>query len=353
MRKFVIGLVAAAFVAVGALVTSQAVQAWGEHEYSGNGQPQFNTYTDVPNVGSEKDFFKVGAVDATAAELGNLYEVCEGKARFTTYIHNGAPEGYNGTNNNGTGVAHGTTLNIQLPTGSSKTQTAKAVVSASNAPSVSDTATIKCGSHDVEIEYVTDSATVFTQQRGEQKLSNAVVSGGTLVGTYEDNGVVPGCWDFRVYVSIIVKVKKVTPEKPAYQCKVTDVVVNDEQLRKVTATVNGTATNGAEIVGYELNFGDGTVVTEQSAMHEYAADGTYTITGRVQVKLPNGEVVWADGAECVKEVTFKGDTPVTPVTPVTPATTLPNTGVGSLAGIFTAVSAAGAVAHRKFSRRNG
>lgn len=211
MRKFVTGLMAAAFVAVTVMATSPAVMAWGEDEYKGNGKPVFNTYTDVPNVGSEKDFFKVGAVDATAAQMGNVLEVCEGKARFTTYIHNGAPESYNGADNTGTGVAKNTKLAISLQTNGK--QDSKAVISASNAPSVSDTATIKCGDHDIEVEYVEDSATIFTQQRGEQKLSNAVVSGGTLVGTYKDDGIVPGCWDYRVYVSVIVKVKKV--EEPS------------------------------------------------------------------------------------------------------------------------------------------
>lgn len=350
MKSIVKKSLVAAVALIGAFaITTGVVHAYNQAEYTGNGQPQFNAYSDVQNYGNEHDFFRVGPVNGRGSEFSNNFNVCEGNAQFNTYVHNSAPEGYNGTNNNGTGVATNTKLQINLPTGSAKEQNAEAVISASNAPTVKDGATINCGDHEVKIEYVANSATVYGNHipGGSQKLSNEVVNGGTLVGSYANDGVVPGCWDFRVYVTIEVKVTKVTKETPAYQCKVTDVVVNDEQLRKVTATVNGSATNGAEVVGYELNFGDGTVVAEQSAMHEYAANGSYAITGRVQVKLPNGDVVWADGAECVKEVTFDGETPVTPETP----TTLPSTGVGSLAGIFTAVSAAGAVAHNAISRR--
>ena len=213
MRRFLSGLMVAAFVAVSVLATTQAVHAWGESEYTGNGKPQFNTYTNVPNVGDEHDFFKVGPKGANASEFSNEFTACEGEAQFTTYVHNGAPEVYNGTNNDGTGVAKDTKLAIKLQTNGK--EESKAVISSSNAATVSDSAAVKCNGQDVKIEYVEDSAQIFSLARGKKlPLNNAVVRGGTLIGTYANDGVVAGCWDQRVYVTIVVKITKVVPPTP-------------------------------------------------------------------------------------------------------------------------------------------
>ncbi len=206
---------AAAVVAIMVPATGIA-HAYNQAEYTGNGKPQFNAYTSVEGFGNENDFFRVGPVNGTGSQFTNVYDACDGNAQFNVYVHNGAPEGYNGTNNDGTGVAKDTKLAINLPTGSAKVQNATAVISAKDVPTVSDGATIKCGDHDVKITYVVDSATVYGKHipGGQQKLSNAVVNGGTLIGTYANDGVMAGCWDQRVYVTIQVKIEKVTPPTP-------------------------------------------------------------------------------------------------------------------------------------------
>ena len=205
-------LVAAVAVSSILISTTGVVSAYNQAEYTGNGQPQFNAYTSVENFGNEKDFFRVGPVAGKGSQFSNEYNVCEGEAQFNVYVHNGAPEVYNGTDNDGTGVAKDTKLAIKLQKDGK--ETSKAVISASNAQSVSDTAAVRCADSDVTVEYIMDSATVYGKgiPGGSQKLDNAVVSGGTLIGSYANNGIMAGCWDQRVYVTIKVKVtKKVVP----------------------------------------------------------------------------------------------------------------------------------------------
>lgn len=208
------GLIAAVAVVTLMVSTTSVVSAYNQAEYTGKGKPQFNTYTSAEGFGNEKDFFRVGPVNGGGSEFTNEYALCKGDAQFNVYVHNGAPEGYNGTNNNGTGVAKNTKLAINLQKNGK--ETSKAVISASNAASVSDTAAIKCGEHDVTVKYVVDSAMVYGKgiPGGKQKLNDAVVSGGTLIGTYANDGKLAGCWDQRVYVTIQVKVEKVTPPTP-------------------------------------------------------------------------------------------------------------------------------------------
>lgn len=213
MRNVIKGALIAA-VAVMSVAAPAAVSAWGEAEYTGNGKPVFNTYTNVPNVGDESDFLKVGKVGAVASKFSNKETACEGELALTVYVHNGAPEGFNGTNNDGTGVAKDTKVQVKIPTAKSKNQEISAVISASNATSVTDKATISCNSDDIKVEYVANSAEVYTEKTDKYALSNDIVGNGALIGTYGKDGVVPGCWEFRNYVYLKVKVTKVPKVTP-------------------------------------------------------------------------------------------------------------------------------------------
>jgi hypothetical protein len=351
-KPFVTIAVLAALVG---MVGSQGLASAYTGTYTGGGQPQFNIYNDVIGVGNEKDFLRIGPKGATAGQFTNQQTVCDGEADLWFYVHNGAPEGFNGTNFNGTGVAKDTKIKVALPGGESKDHTLSGTISANNAASVMDTAKLVCGTDAVSVSYVAGTTEVFSQNLGTVKLNaqqeQQLLTSGTQIGSHAMNGVVPGCWEFRVWVKLTVKVKK--QEKPVGNgvCKATDLQVIDKVSRKVKVTVNGQLTGeGASIVGYRINWGDGTAfATTQTAEHSYAKDGTYTVTGEVRVRMPDGSEKWVSAANCVKQVTFKKDVPPTVVT----VTTLPKTGAGSMLGIFAATTAAGALAHRKWlSRRS-
>ncbi len=342
MRKFVLGLATAAVVAIAAIAAPQVASAWGEAEYTGGGQPRFNTYTNVPGVGDEHDFVRVGRNGANTSTFNNNLEACDGEARVSIYIHNGAPEGFNGTDNTGTGVAKDTKLALTVPKTSA--DPFKAVVSASNAPSVSDTARITCNGEAVELEYVPNTAEIFSQQR-DRSVNNALINNTTPIGTYGDNGVVPGCWDFRVYVTLVVKIKKVEQPKPVYKCDALTPVTVDQKANKYKFTARASATN-ATIKSYVINFGDGASQTintsageATSEVHTFTKDSTVTLTATFMV---GDKEVTATSEACKVQVKMNQPPVVTPpVTPTTVSTvtTMPSTGPADTIASAGAVSA--------------
>lgn len=308
--------------------------------------PAFNQYTGVPEVGDESDFFD-GRESGVGDWVDEVSSQCNDGQEFSlrAYVHNGASQ-YANDNGNGPSVAHGTTIRVALPgddTASSFPITA--YLSSTNAGSISDGMSINCNGKEVKLSYVAGSAVQVNSQSGTQPVSDTIVTTGAPIGTMAPNGDVWGCWDQRVQVYLKVKVEKVTPPPSEGTCKATGIQVLDNQTRKVRVAVSGQVSN-AEIVGYEIDFGDGTKVTQQIAEHQYAKDGTYTVTGRVQIKLADGTTTWVTSQECVKQVTFKAGKP-----PVTPPTTMPNTGPGDVLGIFAATTAAGTLAHKFVYRR--
>lgn len=121
--------------------------------------------------------------------------------------------------------------------------------------------------------------------------------------------------------------------------------------RTVTVSEFKTSQNNATFKDVVVNWGDtsngsNNLVTNSPVgqKHQYAADGTYTITAVARFTV-NGETKESTSPVCVQKVTFKGDTPVTTVSTGKP-TELPNTGAGDVAAFAAMVSVAGAVAHR-------
>lgn len=68
-------------------------------------------------------------------------------------------------------------------------------------------------------------------------------------------------------------------------------------------TAKASAANGAQIVRYEFNFGDGKTAssTDTTVSHSYTAPGTYTVRLTAIVAV-NGKNVEATGADCVTQV---------------------------------------------------
>lgn len=117
--------------------------------------------------------------------------------------------------------------------------------------------------------------------------------------------------------------------------------------RKVRATLKY-APKKATFKTATFNFGDGstpfttnvakdnTVVAE----HTYSKDGEYTVNTTVRFTLEGKEVVVTD-EKCTAKISFTIPGQTTPK-----PTALPNTGPGEVAGMFAAVSVAGAIAHK-------
>lgn len=157
-----------------------------------------------------------------------------------------------------------------------------------------------------------------------------------------------------------------TPQKPVYSCDLLSVTKGDN--RTVTASVSYTAQGGATFKMVTLDWGDGsTALTtdKTTANYTYAKDGTYNITAKVLFSVDGKDVYAADNANCAKSVTFTTTPSCTPGTDkeCTPTCetgstaaectppVLPNTGAGSVIGIFAGVVVASTVGYRLFLGR--
>jgi hypothetical protein len=315
---------------------------------TGLNHPGFNIFTGVPDVGDESDFMRGRVSGSSNAFTDPVNDVCTTGTQYSVqmYVHNGANQSLN---NNGTGqaVAHGTTVKVGVPATTATNITG--TISANNASSVNDTLTINCNGVAKQLSFVQNSALEQHMDGSTSPLSNNIVTTGAPIDSRGVSGDVWGCFEERVIVYLKVEVKDTPPPVSEGACKLVDVQPGDN--RSVTATVSGTV-NNATIVGYEINWGDGSAVSnKQTDSHTYAKDGTYKIVTKVNVKFADGHTEWKTAVACTKEVTFEsGKPPVIPPT-VTPPTTLVKTGPGSVAAVFTAFSLAGATAYRVFMAR--
>jgi hypothetical protein len=158
-----------------------------------------------------------------------------------------------------------------------------------------------------------------------------------------------------------------------YSCDTLDVSQGDSRTVNVKS-FKQTAQSGATFKNAVINWGDGSAPVTTSDVegqkHQYAADGTYTVSAVAHFTV-DGKDASANGpAACSKAVTFGSNNATggttTPTPPSTPgATNLPgsqgtsgtdqqalaNSGPGDVIGIFVATTAVVAVAHRLYLGR--
>jgi len=275
--------------------------------------PQFNGYTGVPSYGDESDFMR-SKVSGGAVFGGDFKDVtsdpCAAGTKYSirAYVHNGASQ-FKNDNGNGPSVAKNTKLRITVPSGATNTLTSTGTITSSNAATVTDTTRIVCGNgKEVTFSYVAGSAKQWSQLSNQiLPVSDSIVTTGAPIGTMKPDGNVWGCWEQRVYVVIEVEVKEV-PKPSAAQCKALQTTILNQEQRRVRATVTA-ATQNASVLSYEINWGDGSTSAAQGAEHTYAADGTYSISARVQVRYADGRTAWVTSDDCKAQVKFKTPEP--------------------------------------------
>lgn len=175
--------------------------------------------------------------------------------------------------------------------------------------------------------YVTFIATTPATDKlacGANSFKNIAVVDTDQTGEYNNNS--------------IVTVDKKCENVATYKCDA--LTIKKLAGRQITVeSLKYTATGGAAFKNVSYDWGDGTtpMLTDKvtGVDHTYAQDGEYNIVATVNFTV-DGKV---KSASCTAKVVYQGDTPETPAE-------LPNTGVGSVIGLFVAVSAAGALAHR-------
>ncbi len=198
----------------GAIIVPAALLAWGpDRPTYTTAHPAdhvvFNSITDNPAYGDERDFVKIrdaaagGAFsDKVQLQAGKEYEVY-------VYYHNNASSTLNDAAHNYAGVAKNVKLRTEMPAvvKAGKTGYINGYISASNANpgTVYDDAKVTASS-DIALRYVPNSAVItnFGASNG-QHLADTMMTTGAPLGFSSLDGVVPGCNEYSGYVKFRVK----------------------------------------------------------------------------------------------------------------------------------------------------
>lgn len=187
---------------------------------------------------------------------------------------------------------------------------------------------------------VVDSKTVTTNALSADYRFSSTTPGEYMVKAVinTNKGVADGTCEQKVVV-------EKEPTVPVYVCKgITVEKLGDRKVRVVTSYEAEKAT----VKNFEYSFGDGStaLVTDKSSVdYQYAKDGTYKIAVKVTF-LVNGQNQTVSGSNCEKVVTIE-----TPITVVKPAT-LPDTGAGSMLGLFAISTVIGLIGYRRLLARD-
>lgn len=174
----------------------------------------FNSITDNPNYGDERNFFD-GKPASNTDEGGFTNNIPVGdlsngdELLLRVYVHNNAGED---TNESGVGIAENTRVRVDLPEGIDRSMRAQAYISADNAQpqTVFDSLDFQSVNRPFDLTYVEGSAMLYTNPhpQGRQISDNIVGTAGAQIGYDEINGEVPGCFEYTAIVTIKVKVSK-------------------------------------------------------------------------------------------------------------------------------------------------
>jgi hypothetical protein len=211
------------------------------------------------------------------------------------------------------------------------------------------------------LSYVAGSTQLLDQN--DNPISN-LSDGITISGTGVNIGNLgPSVIEFVQFQEKVSCPTPPPPPTPTYTCNDLELTAEDNRTVKIS-TFTTTATNGASFKNAVITWGDSssalTTANVVGQTHQYAADGTYTVSATAHFTV-NGQDVTAGGPQCQKQVTFSSTTPPqvtpppsTPPPPATPPaapTALVNTGPGSVIGLFAAATAAGTVLYRRMLSR--
>lgn len=226
-------------IALATVLASAVLIFSGSRAAAANG-PVFNNHDNVEGIGDESDFIRIGA----DGSLGNTIEACQSGqvVDFWIYVHNGASNFNNGENFDGPGVAHNTSVKVNVDQNQFKnSHSISATIDSNETNPIVDNATVTCGGEQVALEYVGVSGFNTTDTSGNYKLWGDPING-ALVG-YE-NGVVPGCWEYRARINVQVRIKKkVTP--PVTPPVVVPPVIPDTGFGSVFGIMGVVAVAGA------------------------------------------------------------------------------------------------------------
>ncbi len=214
------GILGAVATIGASLLGLTSVSAWGPERSTFTMQspatyPTFNSITDNPTIGDERDFVRIGEINADVTDLKNEVEVIPGRQYLVyVYFHNNASSTFNDSAHNHSGVAVQTRMSTSFSTvltPSSKGKvTATITASNSNPASVWDEAYFTTTTEKVLMHYVSGSAKIYNDwsANGSVMPSSLFTEEGTLLGLNTLNGVIPGCEEYHGVVSYVLQAEE-------------------------------------------------------------------------------------------------------------------------------------------------
>lgn len=218
MKKSIIKTIYTLTATIGlSLVAIANASAWGPQRTtftmeSPASYPTFNSITNNPSIGDERDFVRVGEVNADVTNLSNEITVVPGRQYLVyIYFHNNASATYNDKAHNNAGVAFKTRLSSafsQVITPSSRGTITGTITAENSKPtSVWDEAYMKTNSEKVILRYIAGSAKIYNDWKANGSImpSSLFTDEGTLLGLNELNGIIPGCEEYHGVVTYVLQ----------------------------------------------------------------------------------------------------------------------------------------------------
>ena len=269
-----------------------SVSAWGPQRATFTMEspatyPTFNSITNNPTIGDERDFVRVGEIDAEVTDLKNEVEVVPGRQYLVyIYFHNNASSTYNDAAHNNSGVALKTRMSSSFSTvlTPSERGTITGTVMAENAnpTAVWDEAYMTTSTEKVLLHYVAGSAKIYNDWKANGTVlpTNLFSEEGTLLGLNALNGVIPGCEEYHGVVTYVLQAEELGG--------------SIEKTVSKDGSAYGESVNIApgEEVYYQLTIRNtGDVPLTNAVVQDSLPEGMSLVSGSVQFRA-NESTVW-------------------------------------------------------------
>ncbi len=279
------------------------VSAWGPERTTFTMEapatyPTFNSITNNPTIGDERDFVRVGKINADVTELSDEIVATPGNQYLVyIYFHNNASSTFNYSEYNYSGIATGVKMSSSFPTTITPTQkgTITATISAenSNPTSVWDEAYITTTTDRVLLKYVSGSAKIYNDFETNNTVmptSLFTASGAYLTLKNDAIGAIPGCEEYHGVVSYVLEAselkgtvdKTVSKDGANYVDNLSDVKTGDILHYKITLENKGdielTNATIADNLPTGLSFVSGSVklTANDSGVYDDLSDALFT-----------------------------------------------------------------------------
>lgn len=216
-RKFLSAILASATFG---LISFSSASAWGPERpiftmESPATYPTFNSIINNPTIGDERDFVRIGEINADVTELGNEITIVPGRQYLVyIYFHNNASATFNNKAHNYSGVAVRTRMSSSFSTVVTPNEkgTVTATITADNSSPVSvwDEAYFSTNAGKVLLHYIPGSAKIYNDWKANDAVmpSNLFTAEGTLIGLNALNGVIPGCEEYHGIVTYVLQAEE-------------------------------------------------------------------------------------------------------------------------------------------------